>query len=1465
MDVAFDKRMKIPLRDKRRLIAAKEGILGKTTLNYREKTRELLMSRVIKNVGVPSKLSTNLEILKNQYLIGILVVLTRVVCSIDKGGSEEKELRKTGYCVSGSQYRQQRHLTNTYDSSILNSWSDYFDDLRTMSELNIGQVVRLSDGRTATVRFVGQPLFAAGDWIGVELDDDTGKNDGSVQGERYFDCQMGRGMFLRPNAVRVIEQPATTKPPAVKKVSRSSSVTGPVLAKRMSSVPDTAAGKRMSMNAASPSPAARGSRPSSLIRSPTKSPTKQLSAMQSAASTPRTGTPSNARVSSVSMPKARPSAAGNRTSMGPPPPPATRTARQSLAGGTGVGNRVSIPATRSASNRTSFAPKPRLRPGAERVGSIGSQLSTGQASEGSGQDTADEDRAASPAKSDTGESFSPKATSPLLTRVSAVERQQASPSSSRSTASPSTQRTTGASSATAREIESLKHKLRVMEGKRMEDRDKLKELDRLRAEKERWGEGMKKLQGLLQPQQEEIMELKRQLKESETRFEEIENIQAEHDVVLEMATLDREVAEESADSWKVQLQEAQERLEELELEVEVLREENAELSGEMSAEEKSSHGWLQMEKNNERLREALLRLRDMTRQTESELRSEIKSLEDDLREYDLMKDRYTETKEKLKESEAAVEDLRQQLDDALGAEDMIEDLTEKNMTMKETIDELKVTVQDLEDLKDLNDELEINHIETEKEMQEDIDFKDGVISEQARRAAEQDQALEDMEYTMSRFRELVTSLQSDLEDMRASHAVTETESEQLNSRSRAMMDLNMKLQISAAKTQVKTIDLELRRLDAQEAAEHLTIVQLFLPEGFHADRDSVLALLRFKRVGFKANLLHGFVKERVSGQPALGHEDDIFSACEVLDKLSWVTAMCDRFVNALSHCSTEEFAKYEGALYELEPVERALNGWIDGLRRDELKEKQCAGELQRTIALMSHLAEVHISTGLASYADDVHMRTLIMQSHLENAAAALSAARAMVQTVIPSQGEEDEHAQHFARKTEFVITSTRSAKVVVGKAVRALEDLKTRSLSLTPDTIQTFEQCETATEELASFSRQVGHDLCTLLHEEGRTEPFTYLEIQSSVHRTTTALFASIEADLLSGYSNKLRTLTTSLMDLAALASDLEMTQEFERAPAPWVIRSQELKTSKTVSIDAEEEMRRLKDDNHERARLIAMRDQTLEEASVKIELLESRMRDATKKNERITELEKRIEDAKRRETELTESIESQNKELTTLDADREKWKKIAEDAKALGIAAPGSKAGQERAVATAREMDALKTEIASLQAAVRYLREDSRRARLADPQTLDWLSAPLTKSKPKEEQRKDLVLAEGQDVLNELLNLTTTAKVYDLSTMPKNRLAWRPAKSTPQYHVAKQREDYEAWSSWKESVVKKANILAERDANRGMERKPKGKMAAKVALHIPDLENKGVRNGRDVQIVDPDDFEGFRDRLGFV
>jgi dynactin 1 len=134
-----------------------------------------------------------------------------------------------------------------------------------LEDIALGQTVRMKDGRTGVVRFVGLTRFAAGDWIGVELEDDSGKNDGSVQGERYFDCAMGHGIFSRAEALIVVAQPAP-KPAAAKKVGGrpSSMFTGGTA--RANAGSDPGLGKRMSLNAPSPSPVPRVSRPSSIAR-----------------------------------------------------------------------------------------------------------------------------------------------------------------------------------------------------------------------------------------------------------------------------------------------------------------------------------------------------------------------------------------------------------------------------------------------------------------------------------------------------------------------------------------------------------------------------------------------------------------------------------------------------------------------------------------------------------------------------------------------------------------------------------------------------------------------------------------------------------------------------------------------------------------------------------------------------------------------------------------------------------------------------------------------------------------------------------------------------------------------------------------------------------------------------------------------------------------------------------------------
>jgi dynactin 1 len=91
---------------------------------------------------------------------------------------------------------------------------------------------------------------------------------------------------------------------------------------------------------------------------------------------------------------------------------------------------------------------------------------------------------------------------------------------------------------------------------------------------------------------------------------------------------------------------------------------------------------------------------------------------------------------------------------------------------------MRITIEDLEALKELGEELEENHVETERAMQDEIstccsihqvahgqhiccyvDEKDVQLAERQQRIESLEEACQDMERTISRFRELVIQLE----------------------------------------------------------------------------------------------------------------------------------------------------------------------------------------------------------------------------------------------------------------------------------------------------------------------------------------------------------------------------------------------------------------------------------------------------------------------------------------------------------------------------------------------------------------------------------------------------------------------------------------------------------------------------------------------------------------------------------
>lgn len=68
-----------------------------------------------------------------------------------------------------------------------------------LGDFVVGERVWVNGVKSGVVQYLGETQFAPGQWAGVVLDDPVGKNDGSVGGVRYFECQPLQGIFTRPS------------------------------------------------------------------------------------------------------------------------------------------------------------------------------------------------------------------------------------------------------------------------------------------------------------------------------------------------------------------------------------------------------------------------------------------------------------------------------------------------------------------------------------------------------------------------------------------------------------------------------------------------------------------------------------------------------------------------------------------------------------------------------------------------------------------------------------------------------------------------------------------------------------------------------------------------------------------------------------------------------------------------------------------------------------------------------------------------------------------------------------------------------------------------------------------------------------------------------------------------------------------------------------------------------------------
>ncbi|XP_068767829.1 CAP-Gly domain-containing linker protein 1 isoform X7 [Struthio camelus] len=109
---------------------------------------------------------------------------------ITKPGSA---LLKTPASVAAAPAEKAASSEKSSSATTADAHEEFVDDFR------VGERVWVNGNKPGFIQFLGETQFAPGQWAGIVLDEPIGKNDGSVAGVRYFQCEPLRGIFTRPS------------------------------------------------------------------------------------------------------------------------------------------------------------------------------------------------------------------------------------------------------------------------------------------------------------------------------------------------------------------------------------------------------------------------------------------------------------------------------------------------------------------------------------------------------------------------------------------------------------------------------------------------------------------------------------------------------------------------------------------------------------------------------------------------------------------------------------------------------------------------------------------------------------------------------------------------------------------------------------------------------------------------------------------------------------------------------------------------------------------------------------------------------------------------------------------------------------------------------------------------------------------------------------------------------------------
>ncbi|XP_034424524.1 dynactin subunit 1-like isoform X2 [Hippoglossus hippoglossus] len=1017
----------------------------------------------------------------------------------------------------------------------------------------IGSTVEVTGkGQRGTVAYIGATLFASGKWVGVVLDEAKGKNDGTVQGKRYFTCEENHGIFVRQSQIQVVEDGSSATSPDTPEF---------VLAKilKQKDIPETPKTSKLSST-----------------RRSAKWSTPRL--------TPATSLPSLLV-----------------RSAGRPNLPLT-TSRESLSSSlSGDVSEVGVSSHQGALGAP-IVPQP----------------------------------SGSPA--------------PVASPVPATPSKAEPPISKQEEESLRGQ------------VKDLDEKLETLKMKRTEDKAKLKELEKHKIQLEQLQEWKIKMQEQQTDLQKQLKEAKKEARDAQESKDHYMEEMSDTADAIEMATLDKEMAEERAESLQVEVDSLKEKVDELSMDLEILRHEISEKGSDGAA---SSYHVKQLEEQNSRLKEALVRMRDLSSSEKQEHVKLQKQMEKKSTELDTLRTQKEKLQEEVKHAEATIDELKEQVDAALGSEEMVETLTERNLDLEEKVRELRETVTDLEAINEMNDELQENGRETEMELREQLDMGGAKVREAEKRVEAAQETVADYQQTISKYRDLTTRLQDanrDLINQQNANA------EQVQQPPAELFDF--KIKFAETKAYAKAIEMELRKMEVAQSNRQVSLLTSFMPDSFlrhGGDHDCILVLLLIPRLICKAELLSKQAQEKfdLNGNLAQGAglrgppgEQRSF-ASGLVYSLSLLQATLHKYEQALNTCNVEVF-KRMGTLYsEMNFHERSLDYFIDLLHKDQLDETVQVEPLTKAIKYYQQLYSVH----LADHTEDC---TVQLADHIK-----------FTQNALDSMGVE------VARLRAFLAAGQESSGLAVllkdldtsGSDIRQFcKKIRRRmpgtdvvgvpaALNFGPQVAETLTECRRQLTRVVAVLQEVAAAGAQMVAPLAEQEGVNALKLEDIACNAVDQVYGSHGLSGPECLRQSCSSVIATMNKMATAMQEGEYDADKPQGKTPPV--EMRAATVRAEMTDAEGLGVKLEDRetvNKEVKKSLKIKGEELSEANVRLSLLEKKLDTSTKDaDERVEKIQTKLSDnlalLKKKEKEFEETMDALQADIDQLEAEKAELK----------------------------------------------------------------------------------------------------------------------------------------------------------------------------------------------------------------